>query len=58
MTRRNILNKYGFTYMSRLELDVELSKDEAIEFEEFIKALNDDFENDKERQNEQINRCR
>lgn len=48
MTRRNILNKYGFTYMSRLELDVELSKDEAIEFEEFIKSLSDDFENDKE----------
>ena len=46
MTRRNILNKYGFKYMSQLELDVELSEEEAIKFEEFIKELNDKFELD------------
>ena len=43
MTRRNILNKYGFKYMSQVELDVELSEEEAIKFEEFIKELNDKF---------------
>ena len=37
MTRRNILNKYGFKYMSQVELDVELSEEETIKFEEFIK---------------------
>ena len=47
MTRRNILNKYGFKYMSQVELDVELSEEEAIKFEEFIKELNDKFELDK-----------
>ena len=46
MTRRNILNKYGFKYMSQVELDVELSEEEAIKFEEFIKELNDKFELD------------
>ena len=46
MTRRNILNKYGFKYMSQVELDVELSEEEAIKFEEFIKELNDKFEID------------
>ena len=46
MTRRNILNKYGFKYMSQVELDVELSEEEAINFEEFIKELNDKFELD------------
>ena len=46
MTRRNILNKYGFKYMSQLKLDVELSEEEAIKFEEFIKELNDKFELD------------
>ena len=44
MTRRNILNKYGFKYMSQVELDVELSEEEAIKFEEFIKELNDKLE--------------
>ena len=43
MTRRNILNKYGFKYMSQVELDVELSEEETIKFEEFIKELNDKF---------------
>ena len=46
MTRRNILNKYGFKYMSQVELDVELSEEEAIKFEEFIKELNDKFKLD------------
>ena len=46
MTRRNILNKYGFKYMSQVELDVELSEEEAIKFEEFIKELNDKFQLD------------
>ena len=46
MTRRNILNKYGFKYMSQVELGVELSEEEAIKFEEFIKELNDKFELD------------
>ena len=46
MTRRNILNKYGFKYMSQVELDAELSEEEAIKFEEFIKELNDKFELD------------
>ena len=46
MTRRNILNKYGFKYMSQVELDVELSEEETIKFEEFIKELNDKFELD------------
>ena len=46
MTRRNILNKYGFKYMSQFELDAELSEEEAIKFEEFIKELNDKFELD------------
>ena len=46
MTRRNILNKYGFKYMSQVELDVELSEEEAIKFEKFIKELNDKFELD------------
>ena len=46
MTRRNILNKYGFKYMSQVELDAELSEEEAIKFEEFIKELNDKFKLD------------
>ena len=46
MTRRNILNKYGFKYMSQVELDVELSEEETIKSEEFIKELNDKFELD------------
>ena len=46
MTRRNILNKYGFKYMSQVELDAELSEEEAIKFEEFIKELNGKFKLD------------
>ena len=53
MTRRNILNKYGFKYMSQVELDVELSEEEAIKFEEFIKELNDKFELDELLQSEE-----
>ena len=38
--------KYGFKYMSQVELDAELSEEEAIKFEEFIKELNDKFKLD------------
>ena len=38
--------KYGFKYMSQVELDTELSEEEAIKFEEFIKELNDKFKLD------------
>ena len=39
MTRRNILNKYGFKYMSQVELDVELSEEEAKHIEVLLIAL-------------------
>lgn len=39
MTRREILKKYGFRYMSSVNLDEKITEEEAAKFESLIKAL-------------------
>ncbi len=41
MTRREILKKYGFRYMSSVNLDEKITEEEAAKFESLIKALKD-----------------
>lgn len=39
MTRREILKKYGFRYMSNVNLDEKITDQQAAEFERLIKEL-------------------
>ena len=39
MTRKDILRKYGFSWMSNVDLREELSEQEAAEFEDLIRTL-------------------
>ena len=39
MTREDILKKYGFSWMSNVELREELSEQEAAELEDLIRTL-------------------
>lgn len=39
MTRKDILKKYGFSWMSNVDLREELSEKEAAEFEDLIRTL-------------------
>lgn len=39
MTRKDILKKYGFSWMSNVDLREELSEQEAAEFEDLIRTL-------------------
>lgn len=39
MTRKDILKKYGFSWMSNVNLKEELSEQTAAEFEDLIRAL-------------------
>nr|DAH10551.1 MAG TPA: hypothetical protein [Caudoviricetes sp.] len=41
MTRKDILKKYGFSWMSNVNLKEELSEQEAAEFEDLIRTLSD-----------------
>ena len=41
MTRKDILRKYGFSWMSNVDLREELSEQEATEFEDLIRTLSD-----------------
>ena len=41
MTRKDILKKYGFSWMSNVDLREELSEQEATEFEDLIRTLSD-----------------
>lgn len=41
MTRREILKKYGFRYMSSVNLDEKITEEEAVKFESLVKALKD-----------------
>lgn len=41
MTRKDILRKYGFSWMSNVDLREELSEQEAAEFEDLIRTLSD-----------------
>ena len=42
MTRKDILKKYGFSWMSNVNLKEELSEQTAAEFEDLIRALAED----------------
>lgn len=44
MTKRDILKKYGISYMSHENLKVELSEEEATEFENVVRTLCDNFD--------------
>ena len=46
MTRREILKKYGFRYMSSVNLDEKITEEEAAEFESLIKELKDHRRNE------------
>lgn len=39
MTRKDILRKYGYSWMSNVDLREELSEQTAAEFEDLIRAL-------------------
>lgn len=39
MTRKDILKKYGFSWMSNIDLREELSEQEAAELEDLIRTL-------------------
>lgn len=41
MTRKDILRKYGYSWMSNVDLREELSEQEATEFEDLIRTLSD-----------------
>ena len=41
MTRKDILKKYGFSWMSNVNLKEELSEQAAAEFEDLIRTLSD-----------------
>lgn len=41
MTRKDILRKYGYCWMSNVNLKEELSEQEATEFEDLIRTLSD-----------------
>ncbi len=41
MTRKDILRKYGYSWMSNVDLREELSEQEAAEFEDLIRTLSD-----------------
>lgn len=41
MTRKDILKKYGFSWMSSANLKEELSEQAAAEFEDLIRTLSD-----------------
>lgn len=41
MTRKDILKKYGFSWMSNVDLREELSEQEAAESEDLIRTLSD-----------------
>lgn len=41
MTRKDILKKYGFSWMSNVDLREELSEQAAAEFEDMIRTLSD-----------------
>lgn len=41
MTRKDILRKYGYRWMSNVDLREELSEQEAAEFEDLIRTLSD-----------------
>ena len=44
MTKRDILKKYGISYMSHTNLNVELPEEEATEFENLVRTLCDNFD--------------
>ena len=46
MTRREILKKYGFRYMSSVNLDEKITEEEVVKFENLIKALKDHRRNE------------
>lgn len=41
MTRKDILRKYGYSWMSNVDLREELSEQDAAEFEDLIRTLSD-----------------
>lgn len=41
MARKDILRKYGYSWMSNVDLREELSEQEAAEFEDLIRTLSD-----------------
>lgn len=41
MTRKDILRKYGYCWMSNVDLREELSEQAAAEFEDMIRTLSD-----------------
>lgn len=46
MTRRQILKKYGFKYMSNVNLDEKITGAEEKKFERLVKALKEHSEED------------
>lgn len=57
MTRKDILKKYGFSWMSNVNLKEELSEQEAAEFEDLIRTMAEHNRGPEHQKQDGRNRC-